>query len=183
MRDIKLLNHKTENTDDLFSLLKQFFEYYSQFDFSNKAVCLNEAVAITKPDYSAMYIVNPLERGLNVSKNVSLEEVERLKAEIRNAAWILESQENSSSNWGILELFQNTRKSAALLHYQTRVGTRLLEVNTLFEEDAEREGNVEFKNEEIKKQVRDIKRDTEDTLKNIEKQENKVQRRLQKHRR
>lgn len=35
--------------------------------------------------------MNPLERNLNVSKNVSLEEVERIRIETRNAAWTLET--------------------------------------------------------------------------------------------
>lgn len=185
LRDLKVLNYKTKNRESLASLLKQFFEFYSQFDFSKKAICLNEAVAITKPEHSPMYIVNPLERGLNVSKNVSLEEVERFKAELRNAAWIMESQENNTSNWGLLGLFQNTRKSVSLdlLHYHAKQGARLVEVNKLFDEEEDSMQDVNFKNKEIKQQVQDIKRKTEQTLKDIEKQEVKAQRRLEKHRR
>lgn len=131
-----------------------------------------------------MYIVNPLERGLNVSKNVSLEEVERFKGELRNAAWLLESQENNASNWGILGLFQNSRKTAALgmLQYNSRQGTRLVDVNTLFEDEEEVQ-KVEFKNEDLKRQVQDIKKKTGETLRSIEKQEIKVQRQLEKRRR
>lgn len=164
--------------------MKQFFEFYSQFDFSKKAVCLNEAVAITKPEHSPMYIVNPLERGLNVSKNVSLEEVERFKGELRNAAWILESQETSTSNWGILGLFESSRKTPALgmLQYHHRQGARLVDVNSLFEAEEEVE-KVNFKNKDIKRQVQDIKKKTEETLRSIEKQESKVQRQLEKRRR
>lgn len=187
MRDAKLLNHKTKNTDSLASLIKQFFEFYSQFDFASKAVCLNEAVAVTKPEHSAMYIVNPLERGLNVSKNVSLEEVERFKMELRNAAWILESQERTTANWGILGLFENTRKSAGLsmLQFHSRQG-RLVDVNKLFEAEGEEDevaGNVEFKSDEVKKHVQDIKKKTGESLKNLQKQNNKIQRRIEKGRR
>lgn len=124
-----------------------------------------------------MYIVNPLERGLNVSKNVSLEEVDRFKTELRNAAWILESQDSNTSNWGILGLFENSRKTAGLrlLQYHGRQGTRMLDVNKLFEEEEEEDEKekIEFKNEELKRQVEEIKRKTVDTLKGIEKQENK----------
>lgn len=167
----------------MYSLLKQFFEFYSQFDFTSKAVCLNEATAITKPEHSAMYIVNPLERGLNVSKNVSLEEVARFKGELRNAAWTLESEETNSANWGILGLFQNTRKTTATLEmfkYQSQHGTRLINVNKLFEEEEEK---TEFKNVDVKKKVQEIKKETEETLKSIEKQEGKNYRRLEKRRR
>lgn len=37
------------------------------------------------------YVVNPLEKSANVSKNVSLEEVERLRIALRDAAWNLET--------------------------------------------------------------------------------------------
>lgn len=180
-----MLKKQTKNTESLSSLLKQFFEYYSQFDFTNKAVCLNEAVAIPKPEHSPMYIVNPLERGLNVSKNVSLEEVDRFKAHLKNAAWTLESsEETNTSNWGILGLFDNSRKTAAseLLKYHTKQGTRLLELNTLFEEENQVE-EMKFKNVEIKRQVEDIKKKTEETLRTIEKQENKIQKQTAKRRR
>lgn len=39
-----------------------------------------------------MYIVNPLEENLNVSHNVSLEEIERIRTEMREAAWTFESE-------------------------------------------------------------------------------------------
>lgn len=105
------LDHETKNTDSLETLLKQFFEYYSQFDFVSKAVCINESVALSKPEHSPLYIVNPLERGLNVSKNVSIEEMEKFKIELRNAAWTLEAQQNRDSNWGLLSLFENTKST------------------------------------------------------------------------
>ncbi|KAK5647273.1 hypothetical protein RI129_002165 [Pyrocoelia pectoralis] len=67
-KSAKVLKFEGRNTDDLESLLKQFFNFYSSFDFSSNAINLNEAISITKPEHSPLYIVNPLERGLNVSK-------------------------------------------------------------------------------------------------------------------
>lgn len=96
---------KTDNTSSLEHLLRQFFEFYSHFDFSSKAICLNEAVTIVKPEFSPMYIVNPLEKGFNVSKNVSLDEVERFQSEAKTAAWILESEEKTQS-WGLISIFE-----------------------------------------------------------------------------
>ncbi|KAJ8941745.1 hypothetical protein NQ314_010289 [Rhamnusium bicolor] len=161
LRDLNKFNNKSINTESLESLLCEFFEYYSQFDFSSKAVCLNEAVTITKPEFSAMYIVNPLERGLNVSKNVSLEEVERFRVEVKNAAWTLESQENKETNWGILSIFENRKN----LNYNFNVSLsekqgRLMEVSSLFEE--EKENEVVFKNINLKQEIASIKKNTQE---------------------
>ncbi|XP_050503966.1 poly(A) RNA polymerase, mitochondrial-like [Diabrotica virgifera virgifera] len=138
LRDIRKYKTKTKNTDSLEQLLKEFFEYYAHFDFENKAVCLNETVNVPKPEFSPMYIINPLERGLNVSKNVSSDEVVRFKNEVRNAAWVLESQESKSAHWGLLSILQNKRTNSILqaVSGHSQPG-RLVEVSTLFENENE----------------------------------------------
>lgn len=136
LRNSDNLKFANNNNNDLNNLLKEFFEFYSQFDFSTKAVSLNDGSPITKPESSPMYIVNPLERALNVSKNVSIEELERFKMEIRNAAWLLESQENKTSIWGILLLFDNKKKNKSSLNVQTK-HSKLLQVSKLFTDDSE----------------------------------------------
>ncbi|XP_044264015.1 poly(A) RNA polymerase, mitochondrial [Tribolium madens] len=168
LRDITKLKIPNGNNESLESLLIEFFEFYSQFDFASKAVCLNESVAITKPEHCALYIVNPLERGLNVSKNVSIEELDRFRVEARNAAWVLESQENKSENWGILSIFENKKKSNSVLNFafSSKHG-RLVEVSTLFEENTDKP--IQYKNASVKKQIENIKNDTKDKLKEIQK--------------
>ncbi|RZC38102.1 poly(A) RNA polymerase, mitochondrial, partial [Asbolus verrucosus] len=168
LRDLNKLRKSTENKESLESLLIEFFEFYSQFDFETKAICLNEAVSITKPEHCAMYIVNPLERGLNVSKNVSLEELDRFKVEARNAAWVLESQENKNTNWGLLSIFENKRKSSSVLNFtfSPKQG-RMMDVSALFKEDETKP--IEFKNETVKKQVENIKDETKNKLKELQK--------------
>lgn len=166
LRDINRLNFKSKNTDSLKTLLGQFFEYYSQFDFSTKAVSLNEGVPIIKPEQSALYIVNPLERGLNVSKNVSLEELEKFKLEVRNAAWLLESSENLSTN-GILTLFNKNKNGIPIVSSMQRQG-KLLQISKLFEEATGKSNTTDFKNDFVKNQVETIKSETEQALKNIE---------------
>ncbi|KAI4468026.1 poly a polymerase cid pap -related [Holotrichia oblita] len=141
LRNLDKLDFKTKNSDSLQSLLEQFFIHYSQFDFHMKAICLNDGSAVTKPDHSPLYIVNPLERGLNVSKNVSLEELEKLKMEMRNAAWLLESQESKGMNWGILSLFESKKKTSMATSKQPK----LLEVSKLFDSE-ETNIDIEFKN-------------------------------------
>ncbi|CAH0551556.1 unnamed protein product [Brassicogethes aeneus] len=162
LRDLNLLSFKTKNQESLSDLLAEFFEFYSQFDFGSKAICLNEPVSLTKPEHSAMYIVNPLERGLNVSKNVSLEELEKFKVEIRSAAWALESQENKIGNWGLLSIFERRNNPS---QFTLSSKHRMMEVSTLFNE----ENPIEFKNNNVKNQVESIKRHTHGKVKEVEK--------------
>lgn len=165
LRDINRLTFKSKNTDSLQTLLGDFFEYYSQFDFSTKAISLNEGVPIVKPEHSALYIVNPLEKGLNVSKNVSFEELEKFKVEVRNASWLLESSENLPTN-GLLTLFNKNRYGIPSFSSSERQG-KLLQVRNLFEDENEK-SNIEFKNEFVKNEVETIKSETEEALKNLE---------------
>lgn len=148
----------------------EFFEFYSLFDFGTKAICLNGPLTITKPEHCAIYIVNPLERGLNVSKNVSLEELERFKAECRNAAWLLESQEeNKGTNWGLLSIFESKRKANSL-NFAMSHKHRLMEVSTLFEGEEDLSEKVEYRNINVKKEVENIRNDTKSKVKQLKKQ-------------
>lgn len=149
LRDIsKLQFHPSvpnQNPDSLTTLLFGFFEFYGQFDFNDQGISLYLGTPIPKPEYGALYINNPLERGLNVSKNVSFEELERLKMELRNASWTLESTGNNNKNqdsldtWGILGLFkkQNLSEKARNIFFaeKNKSKERLVSVEQLFAED------------------------------------------------
>lgn len=149
--------------------MREFFEYYAQFDFGAKAVCLNEAVAISKPEHSPLYIVNPIEKGLNVSKNVSIEEVEKFKMEVRNAAWTLESKEPNYENTGLLAIFSSKDHMKNKLPFVfSAKNDRLMEISELFDGEINSNQNVEYKNDEVKKQVRAIKNKTTETIKSIQ---------------
>lgn len=140
-----------KNSSSLESLLLSFFEYYAAFDFSSQGISLCSGSPVKKRDHSALYITNPLETHLNVSQNVSLEETERLKIELRNAAWELESTEcedgTRPSEWGLLKLYKEDRVLAKARHlnykYFTskRMANRLMPVSKLFEEEPEQ--NIE----------------------------------------
>lgn len=125
----------TNNNIRLEELLLQFFEYYSSFDFSNKALSMNDGKTVNKPDHSAMYIINPFDITHNVSKNVSFEECERFKIEVRNAAWVLETEleQNTNSikkneNWGLLNLIKTNNIVRANVFYKPR----MVDVSELF---------------------------------------------------
>ncbi|XP_028155931.1 poly(A) RNA polymerase, mitochondrial-like [Ostrinia furnacalis] len=126
-----------QSQDSLETLLLKFFEFYAQFDFQEKAISINEGTAIRKPNALPLYIVNPLEQSLNVSRNVSYEECQRLQAEVRNAAWQLEAglEGQKSDDWGIVGLIE--RKASRGLKKLLRVGNshRLVSVKDLFKDD------------------------------------------------
>ncbi|XP_063624954.1 poly(A) RNA polymerase, mitochondrial-like [Cydia splendana] len=174
----------SQNDSSLETLLLHFFEFYAQFDFADKAISLNEGVAVRKPNALPLYIVNPLEQALNVSRNVSYEECERLKMEVRNAAWQLEAglEGDKTDDWGLLGLIE--KKSTRGLKKLLRVGNsqRLVSVKDLFtsEEDNQPVSNdikdkldrlarkgtnekdkskVKFKNSQVASEVYRIRRD------------------------
>ncbi|XP_076366914.1 poly(A) RNA polymerase, mitochondrial-like isoform X2 [Tachypleus tridentatus] len=97
----------SEKTEDLEILLKEFFLFYEKFNFKERGLSLTTGHSMVKPDYSPLYIENPLEQELNVSKNVSSEEMERFSTCVRTALWKLELNniKNSDDLWGILKLF------------------------------------------------------------------------------
>lgn len=60
------------------SLLFNFFEYYSIFDFKTQAICIRDGRSKSKNDFSPLHIHNPFNTTLNVSKNVTSYELLRL---------------------------------------------------------------------------------------------------------
>lgn len=114
-----------------------------------------------------MYIVNPLERSLNVSKNVSVDELERFKVEVRNAAWILESQEGKLVEKGLLAILDNKRDIREKINVTfSPKYNRLMDITTLFAENSAEQ--VEYKNKQVKAQVDSIKKETKENIKMLE---------------
>lgn len=178
LRDLNELKFTKENTDSLDQLLIGFFEFYAQMDFSERAISLNDAKLHPKPEHSAVYVVNPLEPILNVTKNISTEECERFRTEVRNAAWLLESSTKRSARksdnvdaWGLLNLFRANQKP--VIRPTMFFKSRMVEVKQLFDGteirfDNGSEKSVKFKNSSVKNQVANIqkkKRSDMDALK------------------
>lgn len=178
LRDLNHLKFQRHNEDSLSYLLTQFFEFYSQFDFTGKAISLNEGMPTLKPDHAAMWIVNPLETTLNVSKNVSFEEVERFKFEVKNAAWILEEKSDKSDDpfWGLLQLFKTNKQ--AIVRPQMFFKSRLVDVNDLFvggHEEAT--DHIKFNSSTIKNTVNSIRQQTKREIHKLELSRTKNKRR------
>lgn len=146
LRDVSKLSRVVTNKKNLEQLLLGFFEYYASFDFHTNAISLNFGKTINKPEYNALYIVNPLEVHFNVSKNMSLEEMERFRIELRNAAWSIESASMTKDFFNLLDLFKSNevkkkRNIIFDIQHQINNSNRLVTVKDLFEDDSQTEQN------------------------------------------
>lgn len=142
LRDLKFLPEDCteEKNVSLVDLLHRFFQFYSSFDFGSYAISLNSGTIIPKPEYSALYIVNPLEKYLNVSKNVSPEECERIRMQFRGAAWNMECSLGSGKDdekWGLLDLINSHILNRSSSPRKGSLSTSRFTVQELFNENAE----------------------------------------------
>lgn len=141
LRDVSKLPRDVNNNKTLDQLLLDFLNYYASFDFHTNAISLNFGKQINKPEYSALYIVNPLEVHHNVSKNVSSEEMERFRIELRNAAWMLESLTTNTNSFNLLDIFKGyeiSKKDKIIFEVENQVknSNRLVTVKDLFVDDS-----------------------------------------------
>uniref|UniRef100_A0A182QS77 Poly(A) RNA polymerase, mitochondrial n=1 Tax=Anopheles farauti TaxID=69004 RepID=A0A182QS77_9DIPT len=169
---------RSDNPSTLEQLLVQFFEFYSQFDFNQRAISLNLGTTILKPDHSPMYIVNPLETVLNVSKNVNLEEMELFRMQVRNALWLLETHGKEASDtqqqqqqqqqqqidacWGLVSLFGP--KQQERITPQMFFTKRMLNVKDIFDEEPTANEPTQYRNPAVKNQIAAIQRATKAEL-------------------
>lgn len=171
LRDLNEMKFRRTNKESVANLLKQFFEFYSQFDFAKRAVSLIEGNDVMKPDHSALWIINVFEQILNVSKNVSFEELERFKLETKNAAWTLESldDERTSKDMqrGLLKLFK-VNKSPVVIKPQMFYKSRLVEVSDLFNEQSG--DGINFKNHTTRAAVEAARKATRKSIQKMEMQ-------------
>uniref|UniRef100_A0A8C8S3E6 Mitochondrial poly(A) polymerase n=1 Tax=Pelusios castaneus TaxID=367368 RepID=A0A8C8S3E6_9SAUR len=110
----------TENTETLHVLLNDFFEYFGNFAFNKNSINIRKGKEQNKPDSSPLYIHNPFEQGLNISKNVNQIQVERFVALARECSWILQKKDKSQSSlcnkkpWGLAALLQPSIAKSSL---------------------------------------------------------------------
>ena len=96
-----------QNNDSLEKLLIGFLRFIETFDYSKQALTIVKRDLQTKPCQDHLYMQNPLEREHNVSKNVSFDQLKRLKLEAGKAQITL--QETSDQNrWGLLSFGKDT---------------------------------------------------------------------------
>ncbi|XP_063306871.1 poly(A) RNA polymerase, mitochondrial [Pelobates fuscus] len=100
----------SKNSESIDVLLCDFLEFYGNFDFIKNGINIRKGKEQNKPDSSPLYIQNPFEQTLNVSRNVNHSQLERFIALARESAWVLQEQRNTSSErdkqaWGLAAVF------------------------------------------------------------------------------
>jgi len=135
LREIdKILKHFSPQcgSESVSELLFQFFEFYSEFDFHTKGISLLTGSAWGKPDAGPLYIQNPLERHLNVARNVSKEEVVRFKSECCSALWKLETTNTSDKHSISLQDLLLTPTMTTMMSESRRQSETGIKVKELF---------------------------------------------------
>lgn len=66
-----MLNFQSENTSTLSELLVEFFEFYSKFNYSTDAISMTNGKIRANISADSIYIYNPLESGVNISRNTT----------------------------------------------------------------------------------------------------------------
>ncbi|NXS74965.1 PAPD1 protein, partial [Pandion haliaetus] len=106
----------TKNTETLDVLLGDFFEYFGNFDFRKNSINLRKGKEVNKPESTPLYIWNPFEQDLNISKNVNQPQLEKFVAMARESAWILQKEDKTQrmtnkEPWGLAALLVPFGKS------------------------------------------------------------------------
>ncbi|XP_075068119.1 poly(A) RNA polymerase, mitochondrial [Mixophyes fleayi] len=96
------------NTEPLATLLIEFLEFYGKFDFKTHCIDIRKGTEKNKPESSPLYIQNPFEQTLNISKNVNQSQVHRFVDIAQESAFILQDQMSQSSKsknpWGLASI-------------------------------------------------------------------------------
>ncbi|XP_072268770.1 poly(A) RNA polymerase, mitochondrial [Pyxicephalus adspersus] len=106
----------SQNTEPLDILLLEFLEFYGSFDFSKNCIDIRKGVEKNKPESSPLYIQNPFEQSLNISKNVNKSQLERFVHVVQESSWTLQEQGAPSlenRTWGLASILAITETSTA----------------------------------------------------------------------
>ena len=94
-------------------LLIEFFQFYADFNFAEHGVSVVSGSAVEKPDPSVpVYIENPLERELNVSKNILEADLQLFQTHCRLARDTLREtsmvprSRQKGDPWGLLSILK-----------------------------------------------------------------------------
>ncbi|XP_017390923.1 poly(A) RNA polymerase, mitochondrial isoform X2 [Cebus imitator] len=91
-------------------LLKEFFEYFGNFAFNKNSINIRQGREQNKPDSSPLYIQNPFETSLNISKNVSQSQLQKFVDLAQESTWILQQEDlggpsmSGNQPWGLVAL-------------------------------------------------------------------------------
>ncbi|KAL3242753.1 hypothetical protein MRX96_002518 [Rhipicephalus microplus] len=123
--------------EELEGLLRSFFEYYASFNFKSKGIAPFSGQTLEKPEYTAMFVQNPLDRQLNASRNIGLSDLKKLQSRMADALSLMDNAPRKitmEKPWGIMALF--TAQTAAARRQQDAMHRRF-QVHELFQEGKE----------------------------------------------
>ncbi|XP_003938441.3 poly(A) RNA polymerase, mitochondrial isoform X1 [Saimiri boliviensis] len=109
VRDLNRIK-PSENTETLEILLKEFFEYFGNFAFNKNSINIRQGREQNKPDSSPLYIQNPFETSLNISKNVNQSQLQKFVHLAQESTWILQQEDldgpdtSGNRSWGLVAL-------------------------------------------------------------------------------
>ena len=150
------LNQMYDSDISLSSLLRDFFIFYAQFDFSKNLLCPIHGSSRVKSsrwvNSSCMDIINPLEPNLNVSFNISNKrQVEMFQVSCRSAIKklkLIDDGEKSSTD-GLFWLFENKEtvsKQKRVLNIPSLLDIGLGGEDKMMKEEEQNEKVEELKN-------------------------------------
>lgn len=81
------------------------------------SLCCLQGKEVNKPESTPLYIWNPFEQDLNISKNVNQPQLEKFVAMARESAWILQKEDKTQQMtnkepWGLAALLVPFGKSS-----------------------------------------------------------------------
>ncbi|XP_037746852.1 poly(A) RNA polymerase, mitochondrial isoform X1 [Chelonia mydas] len=129
----------TENTETLDVLLSDFFEYFGNFAFNKNSINIRKGKEQNKPEPSPLYIQNPFEQALNISKNVNQSQLDRFVALARECAWILQQEDKGHSSlsnsqpWGLAALLLPSVASNCVKDKKRRKGPASERIKSLLD--------------------------------------------------
>lgn len=103
-KPIILLDNQLNST--LPKLIKDFFRFYSNFNFTSSAMDLYDGSIIKKLDNSSVYVVNPLDKSRNICHNVTKKGLDSLVQAIQTASSDLQNTTKTSKHESPLALIR-----------------------------------------------------------------------------
>ncbi|XP_075171632.1 poly(A) RNA polymerase, mitochondrial [Anomaloglossus baeobatrachus] len=127
---------QTANTESLDNLLIEFLEFYGKFDFKTNCIDIRKGQEKNKPEAAALYIQNPFEQTLNISKNVNQPQLQRFVNLAQESAFVLQDQMQKSSQkekpWGLASILlikssdkETTQRRKKKISASERIGSLL----------------------------------------------------------
>ncbi|XP_070545912.1 poly(A) RNA polymerase, mitochondrial-like [Ptychodera flava] len=85
----------SQNEQSLEELLYEFFEFCAKFNFQKFALSLRHGEKFSKPESgNPLYIENPFETELNITRNVNYDHLQRFVTKTQEALWIIDKSES-----------------------------------------------------------------------------------------